>query len=449
MLANLNMPNRRHACFSLITLGLSPRVWALPQTPPVPGESQESRKGPPREDRERRDPRQRYSLQQAMSDKAQLHTIAFSGLAFLSGDFAADTFLPPGKIADYFGFQYLRDIDAASGGHNPSFLTRIAFNMLNLMTPAQTAQLAELAAAQEADLRRFALMRLPLMRAFRRQLDGQIPAGSAGLDHRAVVSHSAQLYGLDGRLTLQRARVMARVYRTFSPEQLARLDAWQFGDSRTWPEVPEPAARRGLNHAQDVAVMTYASEMFAWVRGSLQADTYFCPERHAMYFGGFGLKTAPAMGKKDYSISTALTGDAGAEFLALLNPEQRREITEIPERQRPWLQEIASLRQEIATALRQLLAGSEPDENLVMTRSRRYGELDGELAWLYAQAFIRVGRSLTGAQKVALAQMRARSPHGSNDPKGPFLFSSPLDAEGVAQAERVDSLFGLRGAGPK
>ena len=66
---------------------------------------------------------QRYSLEQALSGKAQLHTIAFSGLAFLSGDFAADTFLPPGKVSDYFGFQYLRDIDAAQGGHSTSRVT--------------------------------------------------------------------------------------------------------------------------------------------------------------------------------------------------------------------------------------------------------------------------------------------------------------------------------------
>lgn len=431
------MQQRRQLCAGGIALVLAPSTWAQPPgTPP----------GPPREDRndrERRDPRQRYSLQQAMSDKAQLHTIAFSGLAFLSGDFAADTFLPPGKIADFFGFQYLRDIDAAGGGHNPAFLTRIAFNMLDLLTPAQAAQFVELAALQEAELRRFALMRLPLMRALRRQLEGQVPQGSAGLDHAAVIGLSASLYDLDGRLTVQRAQVMARVYRSFSAEQLARLARLQFGDSRTWPEVAEPAARRGLNHAQDVAVMTYASEMFAWVRGSLEADTYFCPERHAMYFGGFGLKTAPAMGKKDYAISTALTGEAGAEFLALLDPEQRNVVAELPQRQRAVLQEIAAVRLQIATELRRLLAGQAIDESRVLAASHRYGELDGELAWLYAQAFIRVGRSLSAAQRDALSQMRARSPHGPNDPKGPFLFAAPLDRDGLAQAERVNALFGL------
>ncbi|MCP3891772.1 MAG: hypothetical protein GY702_23320, partial [Desulfobulbaceae bacterium] len=38
-----------------------------------------------------------YSVEQAISDRAQLHTIAFNGLAFFTGDLCSDTFIPPGK----------------------------------------------------------------------------------------------------------------------------------------------------------------------------------------------------------------------------------------------------------------------------------------------------------------------------------------------------------------
>jgi hypothetical protein len=51
--------------------------------------------------------------------KAQLNTYAFSGLAFLMGTLGADTFMPPGKVAVYFGFQYMRDIDAVEGFRAP------------------------------------------------------------------------------------------------------------------------------------------------------------------------------------------------------------------------------------------------------------------------------------------------------------------------------------------
>ena len=91
--------------------------------------------------RPQRDHGRQYSLEQATSDQAQLHTIAFDGLAFLTGDFGSDTFLPPGKVSDYFGFQYMRDIDASVGGHNTDFLTRISNNMLYILTPDQRSQL--------------------------------------------------------------------------------------------------------------------------------------------------------------------------------------------------------------------------------------------------------------------------------------------------------------------
>ncbi|HRD97348.1 MAG TPA: hypothetical protein PLA97_13225 [Rubrivivax sp.] len=382
----------------------------------------------------------RYSIQQATSDRAQLHTIAFNGLAFLTGDFAADTFLPPGKVSDYFGFQYLRDIDAAGRGHNTSFLTGIAFNVLALLTPAQRAQLAGLARAQQADVRLFAELRLPLIRAFRQNLNAEFPAGSAGLDRRAVIRHSAVLYALDGQIAWDRARVMADVLGAFTEAQRASLARLKFGDSRTWPEVDEPPERRTLPHDIDVAVMTYASEMFAWAAGSPEADTYFCPERHGMYFGGFGFKTAPAMGKRDYAISTALTGDAGADFLALLTDTQREHIERLPALQRPLLAEIVELRRAIATELRRFLAAGQANRAKVLAWAQRYGELDGEMSYLHAMAFAAVAKTLAPAQRRSLSGLRESRPE---DHRGPFLYSGPLDAATAARWSDTRALFGL------
>ncbi len=380
----------------------------------------------------------RYSIEQATSDTAQLHTIAFDGLAFLSGDFGADTFLPPGKVSDYFGFQYMRDVDAAESGHNTSFLTRIAHNMLAILNDAQRAKLLALAQAQETDIRRFAEMRLPLIKAFRQNLQGELPAGSRGLDQAAVMQYSADLYALDGLLAFQRAQTMAGVLRSLNDQQETALARLKFGDSRTWPNVPEPFDRRRMSHEVNVAVMTYASEMFSWHAGSLEADTYFCPERHGMYFGGFGMKTAPAMGKRDYSISTTLTGDSGEAFLATLTATQRKEITGLLDLQRRDLEEIIRIRRAIATELRGFLQGAVADQSKVLSLSRRYGELDGRLSYLYATAFARVGQTLTAEQKSRLAQMRASN---ASDPKGPFLYSTPI---AMPKIESTAFLFGAR-----
>ena len=238
------------------------------------------------------------SIEQAVSDRAQLHTIAFDGLAFLTGDFGCDTVLPPGKVSDYFGFQYMRDIDAKEGGHNTSFLTRIAHNMLAVLNDEQKAQLLALGKEQEKDIRQFAEKRLPLINAFRRNLEGALPVGTKGLDKSAVVKYSADLYELDGLLAFQRAEVMGGITRGLNDQQKAALARLKFGDSRTWPDLPEQLDKRSMSHEVNVAMITYASEMFAWYASSLEADAYFCPERHGMYFGGFGMKTAPAIGKQ-------------------------------------------------------------------------------------------------------------------------------------------------------
>ena len=379
---------------------------------------------------------QQYSLEQATSDRAQLHTIAFDGLAYLTGDFGFDTFLPPGKVSDYFGFQYMRDIDAKGGGHNTSFLTRIANNLLANLTAEQKEQLLGLGRAQVADVRRFAEMRLPLIKAFRQNLEGKLPAGSTGLNKAAVLKYSADLYALDGAITFQRAQVMGRIIHSLSAPQKAALAKLKFGDSRTWPDLPEQLDKQSMPHTVNVAVMTYASEMFAWYAGSIEADTYFCPERHGMYFGGFGMKTAPAMGKQDYSISTALTGDSGEAFLAVLTEPQRKFITELPDLQRVDLAEIVKTRRAIATELRRFQKGETADQAKVVALSKRYGELDGELAYLYATAFAKVGQSLTAQQKDKLAKLRPINPA---DPHGPFLYSDPIDLPKIAS---TDFLFG-------
>ena len=276
-------------------------------------------------------PGQRYSIQQATSDGAQVHTIAFDGLAFLTGDFCCDTFFPPGKVSDFFGFQNMRDVDAAQMGHNTDFLTRIANNTLGILDDAQKARLVALGGSQAPKIRELALKRFPLIQAFCRNLAGDIPAGSKGLDRAAVMKYSAGIFETSGELAFQRAQTTGQIARSLTEQQKAGLAKLKFNDSRTWPEVPETFDKRTVSHGVHVAMMTYASEFFSWYAGSVESDTYFCPEGHGTYFGAFFMKDAPAIHQKNYSISTALTGDSGEAFLAVLDPVQRGQIAGLVE----------------------------------------------------------------------------------------------------------------------
>jgi hypothetical protein len=64
------------------------------------------------------------------------------------------------------------------------------------------------------------------------------------------------------------------------------------------------------------------------------------------------------------------------------------------------------------------------------------------MSYLYATAFANVGRTLTAQQKETLARMRATSP---SDPRGPFLYSSPIR---MPKIEDTDFLFGVSGKRP-
>jgi Spy/CpxP family protein refolding chaperone len=424
------MVHLKKIMIGLLLIGLS--VNAFAQNPPP---------RPPRGPKEGERQKDKYSIEQAVSDNAQLHTIAFSGLAFLTGDFGASTFIPPGKVCDFFGFQYMRDIDAAQKGHNPMFLDRVAGNVMHVLNDTQKQMFIDLAEKQAAQLEELARMRLPLIKAFCMQRDNQIPAGSAGLNKAAVIKYVGDIFTFDAELSVERAETMAKVYLSLTPDQKAYFAKMKFGDFSTWPAIDEreelKKQGRGKSQLFNVAYMTYASEFFSWTKGSIEADTYFCPERHGTYFGGFYMKDMPAMGKRDYDISTSVTGDSGKAFLDdVLTEQQRVLITSIADKQRAALTEIIAVRKNISQELRKFLDGKTLDKTKVLALGRRYGELDGEMSWYYATAFAKINRTLTAQQRAALMKLRNLEGYKS----APYyIYSSPAKDQPVLN--NVEALF--------
>ena len=123
-----------------------------------------------------------YNIEQAISDKAQGMTISYDALAFMTGDLGADSFFPPGKVADFWGFQYLRDNDPSQMGHAGDFLTSAAMNTLNNLTAEQRAELIALAQSQVPAINEYGYKRFVLMDAFRRLAERDLPAGTTGLN---------------------------------------------------------------------------------------------------------------------------------------------------------------------------------------------------------------------------------------------------------------------------
>ena len=375
-----------------------------------------------------------YNIEQATSENAQLHTIAFSGLAFITGSFGADTFFPPGKVADFFGFQFMRDNDKNELGHNTDFLTRISNNVIHILTPEQLKQFKDLAEKQASVYDDFAKKRMVIIKAFRDQLEGNIPKGKTELSKEEVKKFFSELYELDATLSYERAVVTGKIINSFSSSQKETLAKLDFGNSSTWPEMPENLDKKSMSHRAHVGVMTYASELFSWYSGSQTADVYFCPERHGTYFGGFFLKDYPAMGNPEYFISTSLTGDKGRDFMAVLTNEQADLLKQITKTQEPLMKEIIQIRTNVSTELRKAMKNEIPDKTKVFSLIKRYGELDGEISYNEAICFAKIKKSLTTKQKEQLTEIRGLKVI----PQGAYLFSDPVEMPNI---ENTDYLF--------
>ncbi|MCP3681885.1 MAG: hypothetical protein GY861_04270 [bacterium] len=372
-----------------------------------------------------------YNVEQALSDRAQETTIAFSALAYLTGDLCADSFLPPGKVADFSGFQYLRDNDPDEMGHNTDFVTISGNNVLYILNDAQL-QMLETGVKDQTDLlNEFAYYRFPLMDAFRRQYSGDIPVGTSGLSKTAVVEYSAALFRKDGEISLRRAELFGEIIRSLDADQKKYLDAMVGQGMLSWPDIQDS----DIGGQVSGNLRGYGSELFAWYGGSIEADSYFNPERNAMYFGAFYMKDAPAVGVAGYTISSTLTGNSGDAVFTILDDSQGELISELVVTQKPALYAVVDARKAIATELRKLLTQETIDEETVLSLAEDYGRLDGEISYYYAMNFAEVGKSLTDSQMTELIELRNLDEFPCS---GAYLYSDKIT---MPEIENTDFLF--------
>ncbi len=237
------------------------------------------------------------TMDKTLSDNAQEKTIAFDALGFMSCNFGGLTFLPPGKVADYCGFQYFRDNDQTNMGHNNEFVSIISNNILNILIDAQIQMFVDGAQDQITLIRKYADMRLPLCKAFQRLLVGDLPDGTTGLDEEAIKAYSAELYKIDEEISYGRAELFGRVINSLTDAQKNQIVALKnLKGVGNWDRsLKDPSKDMGLEADVRVTVSTYASEIYTWYAGSITGDVYFCPERQATYFGSFYLKDGTLM----------------------------------------------------------------------------------------------------------------------------------------------------------
>ncbi|MDM8552006.1 SMP-30/gluconolactonase/LRE family protein [Desulfobacterales bacterium HSG2] len=407
------------------------------------------------------------SIEQAVSDEAQMKTIAFSGLAFLTGDLCSYTFFPPGKVSDFFGFQYLRGITPNGFGHNTEFAGRISSSVLTILTEAQIQKLVDMANTQAELVDAYGYKRFVLIKAFKRLLDRDLPDGATGLDKSMVMEFTADLYAIDAEISYARASVLGGIVAELSDAQKTELaalltefntlfedtgrggtidpDAWPVS-SQNKPELPGLTVKEGA-----VLVGTYATQLFSWHLGSVVGDTYFCPERHGTYFGSFYMKDIPPIEQsktgEPVTIDSELTADMGQAFLDALDDTQKALVTDLTSIQSDDLAGIVAKRQEISEKLRLFMSGTSVDKDDVLTMIRQYGEYEGAMMYHYATNFAEVGNTLTDDQADAVMRLRLdyykrfpayQTDTNAYDCSGAWLYALEVDMPDI---ENTDFLF--------
>jgi hypothetical protein len=192
---------------------------------------------------------------------------------------------------------------------------------------------------------------------------------------------------------------------------------------------------QGLPQGTSVAVMTYASDLFSWYAGSVDADVYFCPERQGTYYGSFYIKDAPAIGHEGYSIDEQLTASAGSALCdsskGYVTEDQAALMSSLVDIQRNNFygspsSNIVTTRTKIAMLLRRLLTTKSSGKSIrtkVLKLSAIYGELDGENNYHYATVFTQVYNSLSDDQKTKLSDLRKSILSGTYSDGTPFDFT--------------------------
>ena len=113
------------------------------------------------------------------------------------------------------------------------------------------------------------------------------------------------------------------------------------------------------------------------------------------------------MNNPSYTIDSNMTADMGDAFLAALDTTQKAKVTGLVTEQKDDLLSIVAKRTEISAKLRSFLSsGGTLDKAAIISLAKQYGELDGDISYLYATRFSSVGTSLTSSQKSTLTALR-------------------------------------------
>ena len=130
-----------------------------------------------------------------------------------------------------------------------------------------------------------------------------------------------------------------------------------------------------------------------------------------------------------------MTSDSGAEFLRSLSSMQRSKITNLVQQQKTFLKQMVSARESIAKEIRKIYHGKKNNLSKIVQLSRKFGELDGIIAYMYANIFSSIRNNLSSSQLKKAIALRNISQYGCS---GAFIYAEPSS---VPKVDNINLFF--------
>ena len=139
-----------------------------------------------------------------LTSPPEQNTFGYACLAWLTGNVCSDSFLPPGKIGELMGFQFIRDSEPNGLGHNSQFSDYISQYIFTKLTDDQmmTINSIQADAVYVENTKLVLSLRQDMSSSLRKLLVS--PTSLADLNLRAVADVYGKMQTVNGLIILRR-----------------------------------------------------------------------------------------------------------------------------------------------------------------------------------------------------------------------------------------------------
>eukprot|EP00930_Biecheleria_cincta_P044254 TRINITY_DN30382_c0_g1_i1.p1 TRINITY_DN30382_c0_g1~~TRINITY_DN30382_c0_g1_i1.p1 ORF type:complete len:1734 (+),score=270.87 TRINITY_DN30382_c0_g1_i1:59-5260(+) len=371
-------------------------------------------------------------------EDTDFNILASKGFAFFTGGVTQDAWMPPGKTAVYFGFQYFRYQD--SGAISSSDARKVGAAVAYKLDAAQRSTLCSMIDSSASLYQEIHALRAEIVSRIHDLRQAVVNGSSNDLAKTRATSEveigrlSQELYARDGAVADLYGTTFAALNLT-AEQRKYFYDLWNGAAYLNSSDVASFKGKDACSKDQTYAqsnIESVASEIFAWVVGNDAWLGYIAEGKVANVFGFMRLRQEP---RQEGSVSADRAGMA-SRFISALTMADCRSMASVVKRNINSMREYAGLHHEIARELKKLLdAPGNYSQHEVAKRAKLIGALEGSI--VASQATVLSNLASLGSRVPAYAADWTKLRYPEGHPGAifsacPNITVSPLEASGLS-----------------